>query len=264
MTAIVEKKTEIPAQSKAPFRILSSDRSETVHGAHPFVLRLPATGRLERRSGRGTEQRAEQKTEAIWRNALAWLEENKGLVVKVIASLDDPGPYEMEDFLQEAKLAVFQVWKNWADKVKPEDFAGYVVLTLRSAFRNHLGIRKDAPWRFLGNEGELLEKESLIVFPTLVENDNGKQSTVLNIQTALSLMTPRQQRAWTIFLGLKGIEGQKSCKEVAATMKISPRAAYRLLERGKRRAKRIAKNRGIKMARNQRQPSLRNNMEEEQ
>lgn len=52
----------------------------------------------------------EKQAEKLWSDAMAWFEENRGLIVSVISRLEAFVPYDREDFLQEAKLVVFEAW----------------------------------------------------------------------------------------------------------------------------------------------------------
>ena len=192
-------------------------------------------------SGRSDSGREAPSDAEAWDHVIRWVEENRGLLVRnaqrTYASF---GPYDREDYLQQATLAGFHAWKDCVRAGEPERFIGYLFMRLRRECRDEMGIRRDAPASLRCEDRVLVPAEGLPHGPETTGHDGDEEHAVRRralLWQALRWMTSRQQVAWLLALGYLG-HGEATPKDIARALKISRRAAAALLARGQAQAER--------------------------
>ncbi|MDF1555317.1 MAG: sigma-70 family RNA polymerase sigma factor [Deferrisomatales bacterium] len=179
-----------------------------------------------------------------WDHVIRWVEENRALLVgNAQRTYAGFGPYDREDYIQQATLAGFHAWKDCVRAGEPERFVGYLFVRMRRECRDEMGIRRDAPASLRSKDRVLVPIEGLPHSPEAAGNDSDEEQATRRralLWQALRWMTPRQQVAWLLALGYMG-HGEATPKDIARALKISRRAAAGLLARGRAQAERRAR-----------------------
>lgn len=175
----------------------------------------------------------------VWDRVIEWCEQNRGLIVQIVTAKQETGPYDWEDFTQEAYLVVHEQWTRWPLNGITQRFAGYVVMGFCEAFRNSFAMHKEAP-PSLQEDPDPTEPYTI----PIPGEDSGEENEGI-LREALDWMTPQQRRAWALRLGYDDSGRPADYKEIAVRMGISHRAVHRLMARGQAKVEACARERGL-------------------
>ncbi len=191
-------------------------------------------------TNRSMTNRSEDRLE-IWDIATAWVDQIKGLILQVSDPYLHRGPYERSDFVNAAYLAAYEALESCVTKKELQKFLGYFFMIFRRRCLEDFGLQKSVIIT-AANRSDLdtcrIPSDAFHPLNNLVEDGNCADEMKL-FKTALTKMTRRQQRAWSILLGLDNV-GLKNLSpgSVAKFLDISEKGLQRLLRRSLNRLSR--------------------------